>query len=212
MNREIYCTNAISSFNVTKNELVETLMYIPYQRAYQDTWWGGSKMIIINPCWLYQENAYYNEGLNSPKHLDAIKYAITENQVVYDIDKAPIELKEIAIDSMEKYGYSIENSDFHKWFKEHFKSDVYYYETVTNAMGQVIKINIFKKGCIEINVNEDFKYDLVFSKFIADDFEVGKLLKKVGQAIIEYPFFTVTEDGNFNFLKLNDNSDMLLII
>ena len=212
MNREIYCTNAITSFNVTTNELVETLIYIRYQRASQDTWWGGSKMIIINPCWLYQANAYNNEGLNCPKHLDAIKYAITENQVVYDIDKAPIELKEIAIDSMEKYGYSIENSDFHKWFEENFNSDKYYYETVTGALGQVIKINIFKKGCIEINVNEDFKNNLRFSKFIADDFEVGKLLKKIGQAIIEYPFFTVTEDGNLNFLKLNDNSDMLLII
>ena len=212
MNREIYCTNAISSFNVTKNELVDTLIYIPYQRAYQDTWWGGSKMIIINPCWLYQANAYNNNGLNCPKHLDAIKYAITENQVVYDINKAPIELKEIAIDSMEKYGYSIKNSDFHKWFKEHFDSDKYYYETVTGALGQVNKINIFKKGRIEINVNEDFKFGLVFSKFIADDFEVGKVLKKVGQAIIEYPFFTVTKDGNLNFLKLNDNGDMLLII
>ena len=142
MNREIYCTNAITSFNVTTNELVETLIYIPYQRACQDTWWGGSKMIIINPCWMYQENAYYNEGLNSPKHLDAIKYAIQEDQIVYDIDKAPI--KELAVDSMERNGYSIENSNFHKWFKEHFDSDDYYYETVTNASGQVTKINIFK--------------------------------------------------------------------
>jgi hypothetical protein len=210
MNREIYCTKAITSFNVTKNELVDTLIYIPYQRAYQDTWWGGSKMIIINPCWLYQANAYNNNGLNCPKHLDAIKYAITEYQVVYDIDKAPN--KELAVDSMEKHGYSIENSDFAGWFSCNFDSDDYYYETVTNAMGQVIKINIFKKGCIEITFNEDNKFGLVYSKFIADDFEVGKILKKVGQAIIEYPFFTVTEDGNFNFLKLNDNSDMLLII
>ena len=212
MNREIYCTNAISSFNVTKNELVDTLIYIPYQRAFQDTWWGGSKMIIINPCWLYQENAYNNEGLNCPKHLDAIKYAITENQVVYDINKAPTEIKELALDSMEKHGYSIENSDFHKWFIENFDSDEYYYETVTGALGQVNKINIFKKGRIEINVNEDFKFGLVYSKFIADDFEVGKILKKIGQAIIEYPFLTVSKDGNLNFLKLNDNDDMLLII
>ena len=212
MSRKIYCTNAISSFNVTKNELVDTLIYIPYQRAYQDTWWGGSKMIIINPCWLYQENAYNNNGLNCPKHLDALKYAITENQVVYDIDKAPIELKEIAIDSMEKHGYSIENSDFHKWFKKIFDSDDYYYETVTGALGQVNKINIFKKGCIEITLNEDNMYSIIFSKFIADDFEVGKILKKIGQAIIEYPFFTVTEDDYLNFLKLNDNNDMLLII
>ena len=210
MNREIYCTNAITSFNVTTNELVETLIYIPYQRASQDTWWGGSKMIIINPCWMYQENAYYNEGLNSPKHLDAIKYAIQEGQIVYDIDKAPI--KELAVDSMERNGYSIENSNFHKWFKEHFDSDDYYHETVTNASGQVTKINIFKKGRIEINVNEDNKYSIIFSKFIVDDFEVGKILKKIGQAIIEYPFFTVTKDDNLNFLKLNDNSDMLLII
>ena len=210
MNREIYCTNAITSFNVTTNELVETLIYIPYQRASQDTWWGGSKMIIINPCWMYQENAYYNEGLNSPKHLDAIKYAIQEDQIVYDIDKAPI--KELAVDSMERNGYSIENSNFHKWFKEHFDSDDYYYETVTNASGQVTKINIFKKGCIEITLNEDNKYSIIFSKFIVDDFEVGKILKKIGQAIIEYPFFTVTKDDNLNFLKLNDNSDMLLII
>lgn len=210
MNREIYCTNAITSFNVTTNELVETLIYIPYQRASQDTWWGGSKMIIINPCWMYQENAYYNEGLNSPKHLDAIKYAIQEDQIVYDIDKAPI--KELAVDSMERNGYSIENSNFHKWFKEHFDSDDYYYETVTNASGQVTKINIFKKGCIEITLNEDNKYSIIFSKFIVDDFEVGKILKKIGQAIIEYPFFTVTKDDNLNFLKLNDNGDMLLII
>ena len=212
MNREIYCTNAISSFNVTKNKLVETLIYIPYQRAYQDTWWGGSKMIIINPCWLYQENAYNNEGLNCPKHLDAIKHAIKEDQVVYDIDKAPTEIKELALDSMEKHGYSIENSDFHKWFIENFNSDDYYYETVTGALGQVNKINIFKKGRIEINVNEDFKFGLVYSKFIADDFEVGKILKKIGQAIIEYPFLTVSKDGNLNFLKLNENDDMLLII
>ena len=211
MNREIYCTNAITSFNVTKNELVDTLIYIPYQRAFQDTWWGGSKMIIINPCWLYQENAYNNEGLNCPKHLDAIKYAIKEGQVVYDIDKAPTEIKELALDSMEKYGYSIEKSDFHEWFKEHFDSDDYYYETVTGALGQVNKINIFKKGCIEINFNEDYKFGLIFSKFIEDDFEVGKILKKVGQAIIDYPFFTETKDGNLNFLKLNDNDDMLLI-
>ena len=212
MNREIYCTNAISSFNVTKNEWVGTLVYIPYQKAYQDTWWGGSKMIIINPCWMYEENAYYNEGLNTPKHLDAIKYSIKEDQVVYDIDKAPIELKEIAIDSMGKYGYSIEKSDFHKWFKEQFDSDDYYYETVTGALGQVNKINIFKKGRIEINFNEEFKFGLVYSKFIADDFEVGKILKKIGQAIIEYPFLTISKDGNLNFLKLNDKDDMLLII
>lgn len=212
MNREIYCTNAISSFNVTKNKLVMSLSYIPYQKAAQDTWWGGSKMIIINPCWMYKENVYNNEGLNCPKHLDAIKYAIKESQVVYDIDKAPTEIKELALDSMEKHGYSIENSDFHKWFIEHFNSDDYYYETVTGALGQVNKINIFKKGRIEINVNEDFKFGLVYSKFIADDFEVGKILKKIGQAIIEYPFLTISKDGNLNFLKLNDNDDMLLII
>ena len=76
----------------------------------------------------------------------------------------------------------------------------------------IIKINIFKKGCIEITLNEDNKYSIIFSKFIADDFEVGKVLKKVGQAIVEYPFFTETNDGNLNFLKLNDKSDMLLIV
>ena len=211
MNREIYCTNAISSFNVTKNELVMTLSYIPYQRAYQDTWWGGSKMIIINPCWMESRSVYNNQGLNTPKKLDFIKYAIKENQVVYDIDKAPIELKENAIDSMEKYGYSIENSDFYKWFKKEF-SDRYYYETVTGALGNVHTIRIFEKGHIEINVNEDYKSVLRFSKFISDDFEVGKVLKKVGQAIIEYPFFTETEGGNLNFLKLNDNDDMTLIV
>ena len=106
---------------------------------------------------------------------------------------------------------SIKNSDFHKWFEKEF-NDHYYYETVVGALGNVYQINIFKKGCIEINVNEDYKSNLRFSKFIADDFEVGKVLKKVGQAIIEYPFLTVTEDGNLNFLKLNDNGDMLLII
>lgn len=212
MNREIYCTNAISSFNVTKNEFVMTLSYIPYQRAAQDTWWGGSKMIIINPCWMESEKVYNNEGLNTPKKLDFINYAIKEDSVVYDIDKAPAEIKELALDSMHRNGYSILNSDFHKWFKEHFDLDDYYYETVTGALGQVYKINIFKKGRIEINVNEDFKFGLVFSKFIADDFEVGKVLKKVGQAIIEYPFFTVSEGGNLNFLKLNDNDDMTLIV
>ena len=211
MNREIYCTNAITSFNVTTNELVETLIYIPYQRAYQDTWWGGSKMIIINPCWIETRDVYNNQGLNTPKKLDYIKNAITENQVVYDIDKAPIEVKEIAIDSMKRHGYSIENSDFAGWFSCNF-NDNYYYETVTGALGNVYQINIFEKGRIEINVNEDNKYSIIFSKFIVDDFEVGKILKKIGQAIIEYPFFTVTKDDNLNFLKLNDNSDMLLII
>jgi hypothetical protein len=53
---------------------------------------------------------------------------------------------------------------------------------------------------------------LRFSKFIADDFEIGKVLKKVGQAIVEYPFFTETSDGNLNFLKLNDKGEMLLIV
>lgn len=212
MNREIYCTNAITSFNVTKNELVMTLSYIPYQRAAQDTWWGGSKMIIINPCWMESRSVYNNEGLNTPKKLDFIKYAIKEDSVVYDIDKAPIELKEIAIDSMHRNGYSILNSDFHKWFKEYFGSDNYYYETVTGALGNVHTIRIFEKGHIEINVDEDFNYNIISSKFIVDDFEVGKVLKKVGQAIIEYPFFTVTEDGELNFLKLNDNDDMTLIV
>jgi len=211
MEKKIYCTNAISSFNVTKNKLVMTLSYIPYQRAYQDTWWGGSKMIIINPCWMESRSVYNNEGLNTPKKLDFIKYAIKEDSVVYDIDKAPIELKEIAIDSMHRNGYSILNSDFHKWFEKEF-SNRYYYETITGALGQINQIKIFEKGCIEININEDYKSLLRFSKFISDDFEVGKVLKKVGQAIIEYPFFTETEGGNLNFLKLNDNNDMTLII
>ena len=211
MNNKIYCTNAISSFNVTKNELVMTLSYIPYQRAAQDTWWGGSKMIIINPCWMESRSVYNNEGLNTPKKLDFIQYAIKEDSVVYDIDKAPIELKDIAIDSMHRNGYSILNSDFHEWFEKEF-SNRYYYETITGALGQINQIKIFEKGCIEININEDYKSDLRFSKFISDDFEVGEVLKKVGQAIIEYPFFTETEGGNLNFLKLNDNNDMTLII
>lgn len=211
MNKEIYCTNAISSFNVTKNELVMTLSYIPYQRAAQDTWWGGSKMIIINPCWMESKNVYNNESLNVPKKLDFIKHAIKEDSVVYDIDKAPTEIKELALDSMHRNGYSILNSDFHKWFKTNF-SDRYYYETIVNAMGQVYKIEIYEKGSIEINVNEDYKYELRFSKFISNDFEVGEVLKKVGQAIIDYPFFTKTEGGNLNFLKLNDNNDMILIV
>ena len=211
MEQKIYCTNAISSFNVTKNKLVMTLSYIPYQRACQDTWWGGSKMIIINPCWMESRSVYNNEGLNTPKKLDFIKYAIKEDSVVYDIDKAPIELKEIAIDSMHRNGYSILNSDFHKWFEKEF-SNHYYYETITGALGQINQIKIFEKGCIEININEDYNSDLRFSKFISDDFEVGEVLKKVGQAIIEYPFFTETEGGNLNFLKLNDNNDMTLII
>lgn len=212
MNREIYCTNAISSFNVTKNELLMTLSYVPYQRAAQDTWWGGSKMIIINPCWMESRSVYNNEGLNTPKKLDFIKYALKEDSVVYDIDKAPAEIKELALDSMHRNGYSILNSDFHKWFKTNFESDDYYYETVTGALGQVNQINIFKKGCIEMTFNEDNKYSIIFSKFISDDFEVGEVLKKVGQAIIDYPFFTESEGGNLNFLKLNDNNDMTLIL
>lgn len=211
MNREIYCTNAISSFNVTKNELVMSLSYIPYQRAFQDTWWGGEKMILINPCWIETRGVYNNQGLNTPKKLDLIKYGIKEGLVVYDIDKVPIELKGIAIDNMEKYGYSIKNSDFHKWFEKEF-NDHYYYETVVGALGNVYQINIFEKGHIVINVNETCGGTLRFSKFIADDFEVGKVLKQVGQTIVEYPFFTETSDGNLNFLKLNDKSDMLLII
>jgi hypothetical protein len=211
MSKEVYCTNAISSFNVTKNKLVMSLSYIPYQRAFQDTWWGGEKMIIIKPCWIETKDAYNNQGLNTPKKLDFIKNGIKEEEVVFDIGKVPDKLKESAIDSMQKYGYSIENSDFHKWFEKEF-NDHYYYETVTGALGNVYQINIFEKGHIVINVNEDYGGTLRFSKFIADDFEVGKVLKKIGQAIIEYPFFTETEDGNLNFLKLNDNADMLLII
>ena len=211
MSKEIYCTNAISSFNVTKNELVMSLSYIPYQKAFQDTWWGGEKMILINPCWIESRGVYNNQGLNTPKKLDLIKYGIKEEMVVYDIDEVPIELKEIAIDSMKKYGYSIKNSDFHKWFEKEF-NDNYYYETVTGALGNVYQINIFEKGHIVINVNETYGGTLRFSKFIADDFEVGKVLKKVGQAIVEYPFFTETNGGNLNFLKLNDKNDMLLIV
>ena len=211
MSKEIYCTNAISSFKVTKNELVMSLSYIPYQKASQDTWWGGEKMILINPCWIETRGVYNNQGLNTPKKLDLIKYGIKEGQVVYDIDKTHIELKGIAIDNMEKYGYSIKNSDFHKWFEKEF-NDHYYYETVVGALGNVYQINIFEKGHIEINVNETYGGTLRFSKFIADDFEVGKVLKQVGQAIVKYPFFTETSDGNLNFLKLNDNADMLLII
>ena len=211
MSKEIYCTNAISSFNVTKNELVMQLSYIPYQKAFQDTWWGGEKMILINPCWIESRGVYNNQGLNTPKKLDLIKYGIKEEMVVFDIEKVPNELKEAAMDRMEKYGYSIKNSDFHKWFEKEF-NDHYYYETVTGALGNVYQINIFEKGHIIINVNETYGGTLRFSKFIADDFEVGKVLKKIGQAIIEYPFFTETNDGNLNFLKLNDNADMLLII
>ena len=211
MSKEVYCTNAISSFKVTKNELVMSLSYIPYQKAFQDTWWGGEKMILINPCWIETRGVYNNQGLNTPKKLDLIKYGIKEGRVVYDIDKTHIELKGIAIDNMEKYGYSIKNSDFHKWFEKEFNNH-YYYETVVGALGNVYQINIFEKGHIEINVNETYGGTLRFSRFIADDFEVGKVLKKIGQAIIEYPFFTETSDGNLNFLKLNDKSDMLLII
>lgn len=211
MNKEVYCTNAISSFNVTKNELVMSLSYIPYQKAFQYTWWGGEKMILINPCWIESRGVYNNQGLNTPKKLDLIKYGIKEEGVVCDIEKVPNELKEAAMDRMEKYGYSIENSDFHKWFKKEF-NDHYYYETVTGALGNVYQINIFEKGHIVINVNETYGGTLRFSKFIADDFEVGKVLKKVGQAIVEYPFFTETKGGNLNFLKLNDNDDMTLIV
>lgn len=211
MNKEIYCTNAISSFNVTKNELVMSLSYIPYQRAFQDTWWGGEKMILIKPCWIETKDVYNNQGLNTPKKLDFIKYGIKEEEVVFDIGKVPNELKEAAMDRMERCGYSFENSDFHKWFEKEF-NDHFYYETVVGALGNVYQINIFRKGHIVINVNETYGGTLRFSKFIADDFEVGKVLKKVGQAIIEYPFFTETEDGNLNFLKLNNNDDMLLII
>ena len=73
MNREIYCTNAITSFNVTKNELVMQLSYIPYQRAFQYTWWGGEKMILINPCWIETREAHNSHGLNTPKKLDYLK-------------------------------------------------------------------------------------------------------------------------------------------
>ena len=211
MSKEVYCTNAISSFNVTKNELVMSLSYIPYQRAFQDTWWGGEKMILIKPCWIETKDVYNNQGLNTPKKLDFIKNGIKEEEVVFDIGKVPDKLKEAAMDRMEKYGYSFENSDFHKWFEKEF-NDHFYYETVVGALGNVYQINIFEKGHIIINVNETYGGTLRFSKFITDDFEVGKVLKKIGQAIIEYPFFTETEDGNLNFLKLNDNADMLLII
>lgn len=211
MNKEVYCTNAISSFNVTKNKLVMSLSYIPYQKAFQDTWWGGEKIILINPCWIETREAYNNQGLNTPKKLDYIKNAIAEDEVVYDMEEVPIELLEIANNSMEKHGYSIKNSNFHKWFKKEF-NDNYYYETLTGALGNVYQINIFEKGHIDINVNETYGGTLRFPKFIADDFEVGKVLKKIGQAIVEYPFFTETKDGNLNFLKLNDKDDMLLIV
>lgn len=211
MNREIYCTNAITSFNVTKNELVMSLSYIPYQKAFQDTWWGGEKMILINPCWIETRDVHNNRGLNTPKKLDFIKYGIKEEGEVCDIDNVYSKIKDNAIEYMNDNGCSIKDSNFHKWFEKEF-NDHYYYETVTGALGQVYKINIFKKGCIEITLNEDNKYSIIFSKFIVDDFEVGKILKKIGQAIIEYPFFTVTKDDNLNFLKLNDNGDMLLII
>ena len=172
---------------------------------------------VIMLHWLVQpqKNTWQPEPVDMEKvrrSCTHIPHAPQQNIcVVYDIDKAPIELKEIAIDSMHRYGYSILNSDFHKWFEKEF-SNRYYYETITGALGQINQIKIFEKGCIEININEDYKSDLRFSKFISDDFEVGEVLKKVGQAIIEYPFFTETEGGNLNFLKLNDNNDMTLII
>lgn len=210
MNREIYCTNAISSFNVTKNELVMTLVYVPQQIATKNTWWGN-KMININPCWL-EERSTHNFGYKiTPKKLDFLDFAINEEGEVCDIDNVYSKIKDNAIEYMNNNGCSIKDSNFHKWFEKEF-NDHYYYETVTGALGQVYKINIFEKGHIVINVNETYGGTLRFSKFIADDFEVGKVLKKVGQAIVEYPFFTETNDGNLNFLKLNDNSDMLLII
>ena len=211
MNKEIYCTNAISSFNVTKNKLVMSLSYIPYQKAAQDTWWGGKKMILINPCWIETRDVYYNQGLNTPKKLDFIKYGIKEEGEVCDIDNVYSKIKDNAIVYMNNNGCLIKDSNFHKWFEKEF-NDHYYYETVTGALGQVYKINIFEKGHIVINVNETYGGTLRFSKFIADDFEVGKVLKNVGQAIVEYPFFTETSDGNLNFLKLNDKNDMLLIV
>lgn len=209
---KIFCTNTISSFNVTKNKLVMTLVYIPYQKAFKDTWWGGTKTVIINPCWIEEKEARFTAlDIYSPKKLEYLNNAIKEEEVVYDMKNVGKRYKDIAMDSMDRYGYSIENSDFHKWFKHNFNNH-YYYTTITQALGNVTKIEIYQKGNIEINVSENCNECLRLSKFIPNDFVAGKLLKEIGQSIVDYPFFLITKDEDIEFLKLNKNNDAKLII
>lgn len=207
MGNVMYNTKAITNFSIETDELVMTLVYIPYQRAFQKTWWGGEKLILINPCWIYEENAHFFTDRVSPKHLNILNYAIQEQEVVFDLSNISEKVKEIASDKMSREGYSIENSDFHKWFMSHYDTDSFYYKTITDALGGVKKIEIYSKGKILIGCNGEDGYHLVFTKHIPNEINACELYKKIGKCIIEYPFLIGTEDGNISFMKLDEHND-----
>lgn len=207
MGNVMYNTKAITDFSIETDELVMTLVYIPYQRAFQKTWWGGEKLFLIYPCWIDEENAHFFIDRVSPNHLKILNSAIQEQEVVFDLSEISNEVKEIAREKMSREGYSIKNSDFHKWFMSHYDTDSFYYKTITDALGVVKKIEIYSKSKILIGCNGKDGYHLVFTKHIPNKINASELYKKIGKCIIEYPFFISTEGGDISFLKLDEHND-----
>ena len=207
----IYCTKAIRSFEVTKDKLFITLVYIPYQRAAKDTWWGGSKMVMIDSCWLDERHVSIRNNTALPKKLEALDYSIKEENTVYDFSKVKDKLIDSSVEKMDREnGYTIENSNFEKWFNKNFNDD-FYYETITDVLGYVKKINIYEKGSIYIYFDDEYDFILTH-KHIPDAVVQTRVLKEVGNGISEYDFLRKDDDGFFVFLSLDEDNTMKYII
>ena len=195
-----YCTNSIDSYIINEDKLVNTFYFIEEEYVVKKGFWNNN-IKSVKRGWIL--DYFIDTETQRLRRCEYIDKIIIEELKVYDINK----VEEHA--HLAGFGIKIENSNFDKWFKEHFDigDDIndsdFYYKTITDRCGKVLKIEIYSKGSIEIKTAASivtYRASIDYNRSI-------KLAKDIERCILKYPFFKTDGDGHILFYNLNDNNE-----
>lgn len=197
---KIYTTNSIVSFKVSQDELIETFIYVPLRRAVQDTIFG-KKIVFVGGGWISKNEL--NDELY-PINLKP-KSLIKEDKKTYLEEKVIKYYGELSFVNDDKESKClIQDSEFDKFFNKTY-GNYYYYIVDSDKIGFINKIKIFKKGFININLNNG--YELYCYTSINQNI-LNNYIDDVGFSIESYKFFKI-DYNELYFIKFLDNKRII---
>ena len=201
MDNVIYLTNSIQSFNIEKDYLVETYVYVPERHQKEKTLFG-SKIYTVGGGWIKKKIA--NGNLRNILDPDIIK----EDKYCYDYNKLKLFHNDISSVTNCNYKCFFSYSKFISWFENRYENGTHYYKCHSTLDGRITEIDIYRKGNVRLdiraNVSRTFYYKILKEA-------IPLYTKQIAECIKEYPFFR-NDNGSLVFLKLDDDNNMKYII
>jgi hypothetical protein len=197
MKGSIYLTSSIQSFNVENDKLIMTYEFVKEVTDVKKGFFGD-KIEKYGGGWFDEKDDLYDIKANqNAEFIREVRYCYDKNRVN--------EFCNGNLKSVTEYDYKcfLEDSFFHKWFKEHYGVN-YYYIPISTIDGRVKKIKVYKKGYVQLNL---ISKEILEIHYQISNENVSSYIKKIGKAIQEYPFFKLDDDV-LVFLNMNDNNNM----